>query len=196
MKPMAIEAQDQKSQERALLKAVGNGDVDAFERLFTRYSPRVFRFVSRIVSNPAAAEEILNEVFLAAWQSAARYEGRSEPLTWLLSIAHKKAISSLRRRREETGGDEDASADLADEKDTPEVTAQKADKGQIMRQCIKLLSSDHRTILDLVYYQERSVREVAEILSVPENTVKTRLFYARKKLSELLKVRGIDRGWP
>ena len=58
------------------------------------------------------------------------------------------------------------------------------------------LSPDHRTILDLVYYQEQSVAEVAEILGIPENTVKTRMFYARKKLSELLEARGIDRGWP
>ena len=187
---------NQKAQDRVLIEAVGKGDVRAFERLFTLYSPRVLRFLTRIVANTATAEELLNEVFLAVWQNASRYEGRSEPLTWLLSIAHHKAVSALRKKREVLGVIDEASAELADEDDTPDVVAQKTDKSQLMRTCIGKLSEEHRTILDLVYYQERSIIEVAEILSIPENTVKTRMFYARKKLSELLKARGIDRGWP
>ena len=135
-------------------------------------------------------------MFLAVWQNASRYEGRSEPLTWLLSIAHHKAVSALHKKKEVLGVLEEATIDLADDEDTPDVVAQKADKSQLMRACIGRLSEEHRTILDLVYYQERSITEVAEILSIPENTVKTRMFYARKKLSELLKARGIDRGWP
>jgi RNA polymerase sigma-70 factor, ECF subfamily len=86
--------------------------------------------------------------------------------------------------------------ETADLDDDPEETAQKQDKGRIMRTCIAALSPDHREILDLVYYQELSVGEAAEALGIPENTVKTRMFYARKKLSELLKERGVDRGWP
>ena len=65
-----------------------------------------------------------------------------------------------------------------------------------MRMCIAQLSEEHRTILDLAYYQERSIAEAAAILTIPEATVKTRMFYARKKLSELMKARGLDRGWP
>ncbi|MGQ0673837.1 MAG: sigma-70 family RNA polymerase sigma factor [Hyphomicrobium sp.] len=187
---------EQKAQDRILLEAVGKGDARAFERLFTLHSPRVFRFLTRKVANTATAEELLNEVFLAAWQSASRFEGRSEPLTWLLSIAHNKAVSTLRKRREVLGLVDEAAAEIADEDDTPEVVTQKLDKGQIMRACIDRLSEEHRTILDLVYYQERSISEIAEILCIPENTVKTRMFYARKKLSEHLKARGIDRGWP
>lgn len=187
---------DQKAQDRVLLEAVGKGDARAFERLFTLHSSRVLRFLTRKVANMATAEELLNEVFLAAWQNASRYEGMSEPLTWLLSIAHNKAVSALRKKREVLGIIDEASAELPDEDDTPDVVAQKTDKGQIMRTCIDRLSEEHKTILDLVYYQERSIAEIAEILSIPENTVKTRMFYARKKLSELLKARGIDRGWP
>jgi RNA polymerase sigma-70 factor (ECF subfamily) len=86
--------------------------------------------------------------------------------------------------------------ETADLDDDPEEVAQKQDKGRIMRACITALSPDHREILDLVYYQELSVGEAAEMLGIPENTVKTRMFYARKKLSELLKERGVDRGWP
>jgi RNA polymerase sigma-70 factor (ECF subfamily) len=105
-------------------------------------------------------------------------------------------VSGLRKRREATGVDEAAMAEVADLDDNPEETSQKQDKGRIMRACIARLSPDHREILDLVYYQELSVGEAAETLGIPENTVKTRMFYARKKLSELLLERGIDRGWP
>ena len=65
-----------------------------------------------------------------------------------------------------------------------------------MRQCLTRLSAEHREVIDLVYYHEKSVEEVATIVGLPEATVKTRMFYARKKLSELLKEHGIDRGWP
>ncbi len=130
------------------------------------------------------------------WQNAHRYEGRSEPMTWMLSIAHNKAISALRKKTELVGIDEEAGIDLAAEDDTPDIAAQKQDKGAKIRACIAELSPDHRTVLDLVYYQEQSVAEVAEVLGIPEATVKTRMFYARKKLSELLLARGIDRGWP
>lgn len=181
--------------DRALLGSIARGDKRAFEELYLRHSPRVHRHLERMMGNRAMAEEVLNEVFLAVWQSASRYEGRSEPLTWLLSIAHNKAISGMRRRRD-AGALLDEAAEIADLADTPDVIVQKDDKGTIMRHCINALSLDHRTILDLVYYQERSISETAEILGIPEGTVKTRVFHARKKLSELLEARGIDRGWP
>ena len=187
---------DQASDDRALIRAIAGGDAKALERLFTRNQTRVFRYLVRVVRNEAVAEELLNEVFLGAWQSAGRYEGRSEPATWLLSIAHNKAVSSLRKKREVSGDFEAAANAIEDEADTPEVTAQKTDKGAQIRAAMSGLSAEHREILDLVYYQEQSVSEVAAILAIPEATVKTRMFYARKKLSEILKSRGIDRGWP
>ena len=187
---------DQAFDDRTLIRAIAGGDAKALERLFTRNQTRVFRYLVRVVRNEAVAEELLNEVFLGVWQSAARYEGRSEPTTWMLSIAHNKAVSLLRKKREVSGDFEAAANAIEDENDTPEVTAQKTDKSVQMRAAMQGLSSEHREILDLVYYQEQSVSEVAEILAIPEATVKTRMFYARKKLSELLQARGIDRGWP
>ena len=85
---------------------------------------------------------------------------------------------------------------IEDSSDDPEVTAQKKDTSQALRKCLGALSPEHREIVDLVYYHEKSVEEVAEIVGIPENTVKTRLFYARKKLAELLKAAGVERGWP
>jgi len=184
------------AEDRALLKDIAAGDDKALERLFGRTQTRVFRFILRMVKNSAMAEDLLNEVFLAVWQNAHRYEGRSEPTTWILSIAHNKAVSALRKRTEVLGIDDQASAERPSEDDLPDVVAQKHDKGAVLRACIDELSADHRAILDIVYYQEQSVSEAAEVLGIPENTVKTRMFYARKKLSELLLARGVDRGWP
>lgn len=187
---------DQGHDDRALIRQIAGGDAKALERLFTRNQTRVFRYLVRIVRNEAIAEELLNEVFLGAWNAAARYEGRSEPSTWLLSIAHNKAVSSLRKKREVDGIDDDVAGAIPDDDDDPEVITQKRDKGAQIKAAMSKLSAEHREILDLVYYQEQSVSEAAEILGIPEATVKTRMFYARKKLGDVLKERGIDRGWP
>ena len=96
------------AEERSLLKAIATGDAKALERLFALAETRVFRFLMRTVKNQAIAEELLNEVFLSVWQNAHRYEGRSEPMTWMLSIAHNKAISVLRKRTEVLGIAEEA----------------------------------------------------------------------------------------
>ncbi len=186
--------QDQ-TDDRTLITRIASQDQAALRALLGRHQLRVYRFVLRIVRREAVAEEVTNEVFLEAWRNAGSYEARSSVGTWLLSIAHNRAVSAMRRRREESIDDETADA-IADEGDNPEVAAQKLDKAAQMRQCIARLSAEHRTIIDLVYYHEKSINEVSEILGIPLNTVKTRMFYARKKLSELLAAAGIDRGWP
>ncbi len=100
------------------------------------------------------------------------------------------------RRKPEEGLDDEAAGAIEDTSDDPELAVQKKDKGAVLRKCLQGLSPDHREVIDLVYYHEKSVEEVAEIIGIPEATVKTRMFYARKRLSELLKAAGIDRGWP
>ncbi|MCB1504907.1 MAG: sigma-70 family RNA polymerase sigma factor [Hyphomicrobiaceae bacterium] len=178
-----------------LLQRIARQDQLALRTLIGRHHVRLYRFLLRLVRDEAMAEELANEVFMEVWRNAGRYEGRSQVGTWLLSIARNRAISRLRKRRE-LGWDEDAAAEIADEDDDPEVTTQKRDKAAALRRCLEGLTVEHREIIDLVYYQERSVSEVAEIVGIPENTVKTRLYYARKKLSELMLVQGVDRGWP
>ncbi len=181
--------------DRDLLAGLANGDRLAMQSLFARHQTRVFRFIMRIVRNEARAEELVNEVFLAIWQQASKYEGSAQPSTWMLSIAHNKAVSSLRRRREEPA-DEFAVEQMVDEADNAETLLQKDDKSAILRRCIDKLPEEQRLVMDLVYYQEQSVRETSLVLGVPENTVKTRMFYARRKLAELLTAAGVDRGWP
>jgi RNA polymerase sigma-70 factor (ECF subfamily) len=184
-----------KTDDAELVRRIAAGDETALRGLFARHQTRVYRFVLRLVGNAAVAEEVTNEVFLEVWRNAGKFEGASAAGTWILSIAHHRAVSQLRKRREESWN-EDAAGALEDAGDDPEVAAQKSDKGAILRLCLEKLSPEHKAVVDLVYYHELSISEAAEVLQIPENTVKTRMFYARKRLSELLKDAGIDRGWP
>jgi RNA polymerase sigma-70 factor, ECF subfamily len=185
----------QPTSDEVLIGRIAHGDRLAMQVLYARHHVRVYRFVLRLVRNEATAEDLISDVFLDVWRQAAKFEGRSAVSTWMLSIARFKALSVLRRRPEEELDEETADA-IADQADDPEVVLAKKDKGAVLRQCLTKLSAEHREIVDLVYYHEKSVEEVAGIVGIPEATVKTRMFYARKKLSELLKEQGIDRGWP
>lgn len=181
--------------DQALLERVAAGDQAAIRVLFARHHLRIYRFIVRMTNNEATAEELANEVFMEVWRNAGRFEGRSGVSTWMLSIARNKTISML-RKRSESQLDEDYATAIADDADTPDVATAKRDKGDRMRECLDQLSDQHREIIDLVYYHDKSISEVAEIVGIPEGTVKTRTFHARKKLGELLQAAGIDRGWP
>jgi RNA polymerase sigma-70 factor (ECF subfamily) len=185
----------QATSDEALIARIANGDRLAMQVLFARHHVRVFRFVLRLVRNESTAEDLISEVFLDVWRQAGKFEGRAAVSTWLLAIARFKALSALRRKPEKEL-DEEAAEVIEDTSDTPEIALQKKDKSELLRECLKALSPEHREIVDLVYYHEKSVEEVAGIVGIPEATVKTRMFYARKKLSELLKAQGIERGWP
>jgi RNA polymerase sigma-70 factor (ECF subfamily) len=191
--PIALPMQT--TSDEVLIGRIAHGDRLAMQVLYARHHVRVYRFVLRLVRNEATAEDLISDVFLDVWRQAAKFEGRSAVSTWMLSIARFKALSVLRRRPEEELDEETADA-IADQADDPEVVLAKKDKGAVLRQCLTKLSAEHREIVDLVYYHEKSVEEVAEIVGIPENTVKTRLFYARKKLADLLKAAGVERGWP
>jgi RNA polymerase sigma-70 factor (ECF subfamily) len=181
--------------DEQVMERIAAGDQAALRILIGRHQVRVFRFVLRLVRSEAVAEELTNEVFMEVWRSARSYRGQSKPQTWMLSIAHHRAVSSLRKRREESW-DEERAAEIVDAGDNPEEAAQKRDKSAVMRRCMEALSPEHREIVDLVYYHELSITEVAAVVGIPENTVKTRMFYARKRLSQTLKAAGVDRGWP
>lgn len=181
--------------DRELVAKVAAGDRAAVRLLFMRHHARVYRFVARQTGSESMADDIANEVFLELWRQAPGFEGRSEVSTWLLGIARFKALSALRKRKEDWIDDEQAAA-VADDADSPEVATMKEDKGAALRRMVDALPEEHRTVVDLAYYHGRAVSEIAAILDIPEATVKTRMFYARKKLGEALKAAGYDRGWP
>jgi len=178
--------------DAALIRLIAAGDKHAMQISFARHNVRVFRFVLRFVGDKSAAEDLVSEVFLDVWRQAGRFQGRSQVTTWLLAIARNKALSALRGRSNEEL-DEDVAVGIEDPQDNPEVTLQNRQKAEILLNCLTKLSPAHREVTDLVYYHEKSIDEVAEITGVPQNTVKTRMFYARKRIAELMAAQGIDR---
>jgi RNA polymerase sigma-70 factor, ECF subfamily len=181
--------------DEALIGRIVAGDKLAMRALFARHQVRIYRFAMRFVRNRQLAEDLVSEVFLDVWRHAALFEGRSAASTWLLAITRFRALSSLRKRGEEAL-DDGMVAGIADPGDDPEVAIRKKERGEILRNCLARLSPKHREIIDLVYYQGMAIGAVAEIVRIPESTVKTRMFHARKQLSVLLSAAGVDRSWP
>jgi RNA polymerase sigma-70 factor, ECF subfamily len=180
--------------DEALVRLVVASDKDAMRVLFARHNVQVFRFLLRLVGDKAAAEDLLNEVFIDVWRNAAGFEARSQVKTWILGIARYKALSALRRRSHDELDDE-AYEMVEDSADNPEIAVQKTERSALLQECLKQLSVAHREVVDLVYYHEQSIGDVAGIIGVPESTVKTRVFYARKRIGELMAERGIERAW-
>jgi RNA polymerase sigma-70 factor, ECF subfamily len=186
------EAQERVSDEM-LLRNVAEGDKAAMHIMFARHRLRVFRFIRSIVRNAAIADDLVSQVFLDVWRTANKFEGRARVSTWLLSIARFKAWGALRARTDETI-DQDDVVGIVDDADTPDVALDRKETDAILRACIDRLSPAQREIIDLVYYHERSVVEVSEIVGVPCATVKSRMFYARKHLAKMLVNAGFEAG--
>jgi len=159
--------------DEVLIARIAQGDRLAMQVLYGRHYVRVYRFGLRLVRD--------------VWRQADKFEGRSAVSTWLLAIARFKALSALRRWKDV---ELDAANAIEDSSDNPEVAATKKDASEVLRERLGGLSPEHREIVDLVYYHEKSVAEVAAIIGIPENTVKTRLFHARKRFSMHV------RNWP
>ena len=177
----------QAASDEVLIARTAQGDRLAMRVLYGRHYVRVYRFGLRLLHDEEVAEDLVTEVFRDVWRQAGKFEGRSAVSTWLLAITRFKALSALRRRKDV---ELDAANAIEDSSDNPQVAATKKDASEVLRKRLGGLSPEHREIVDLVYYHEKSVAEVAAIIGIPENTVKTRLFYARKRFSMHV------RNWP
>ncbi|MFZ5734025.1 MAG: sigma-70 family RNA polymerase sigma factor [Pseudomonadota bacterium] len=178
--------------DEMLLQSIADGERPAMHVFYARHNVRVYRFILRTVRDQSVAEDLVSQVFLDVWRTAGQFEGRSQVSTWLLSIARFKALSALRQRRFEDIDQNDV-LEIADDSENPEAKLDRTKTGELLRSCIARLSPAHREIIDLVYYHEKSVEEAGEIIGIPQATVKTRMFYARKQLADLLKGCGVDR---
>jgi RNA polymerase sigma-70 factor (ECF subfamily) len=180
----------QRTSDEALISAIAAGDQCAMPFLYARHSVRVYRFVLRLTNDSSLAEDLVSEVFIDVWRGADGFKGKSQVSTWLLAIARNKTLSAMRARLNEQLDDCMATA-IVDPAEDAETTVDKRDRSAIVQQCLSQLSAIHREVLDLVYYHEKSVDEVAAIVGAPVNTVKTRMFYARKRMANLLKAGGL-----
>ena len=176
--------------EQLLIQRIAEGSREAFEQLYRAWQARLFRYLLRMVGDTGAAEELTNDTMVAAWKAAPSFKGQSKVSTWLFAIARNKALNSLRRHQPETVEVEEAMA-VAASSGGQEQSVSRDRLHTTMKDALQQLSPDHREVMELTFYQELSYQEIAEIMQCPVNTVKTRMFYAKKKLQEILEGRGI-----
>jgi RNA polymerase sigma-70 factor, ECF subfamily len=194
--------------EIALVRAVARKDRGAFETLYYLYAPRLGRYLSRLLRQRELVDEALNDVMLVLWQSAERFDPNASKLsTWLFGIAHNKALKALERSYRhaaevtpleigdaddatETFGSDDPS--LKADPHNPEQVAMGRQLGRALTQALENLSEEHRAVIELAFGQDCSYQEIATITGCPVNTVKTRMFYARKYLAQLLASQGLN----
>jgi RNA polymerase sigma-70 factor, ECF subfamily len=177
-----------------LIELIVDGDKDAFGTLYLRHHDYVLRVIMRHLNNVAMAEEVVNEVFLEVWRTAKHFAAKSQVTTWLMGIARHRAISATRRRSEEPLDDR-AAAGLEDEADDALICVQKRERSDILQKCLQQLPQTQREVIDLIYYQDKSVGEAARSIGIPAATVRTRMFYARGRIADLLQREGIDHSY-
>jgi RNA polymerase sigma-70 factor (ECF subfamily) len=164
-----------------LLSAVARGDRKALEELYVGYHRRLARFLSRLAPRYDTVEEIINDTFMVVWQSAGEFRGASRVSTWIIGIAYRTALKSLRRTR--TRLKAQAQADFADITVDPNNEAEVRDW---VTQGLNHLPTEQRMVIELAYHMGHSIEEIAMITDCPVGTVKARMFHAREKLRQYL----------
>ena len=175
--------------DRMLLTRVAQQDRRAFEALYRRYYRRVFHFVTRLVRQEAAAEEVVSDTMLAVWQRAGTFEGASSVSTWMLGIAYRQAMKLLEKNRKHALVDSDdellATAVDAHPDSDPERAAMSESYSALLQRGLSELQEHHRVVVELTA-MGHSYGEIGHIIGCPENTVKTRMFHARLQLKRYL----------
>ena len=177
-----------------LVARVATGDKQAFETLFSSYGERVFRYAHRLIHDVQKAEEVTNDVMIEVWKNAARFEGRSKVSTWILGITRHLALNAVRGKKLDTVDIDTApeSVDVGESAEPVAVLGEREDLKRKLRRALAQLSADHRDVIELTFFQGCSYQEIAAIVGCPENTVKTRMFHAKKQLQGILPGLGLD----
>lgn len=163
-----------------LIALIGEGDGAAFQELYRKYQPRLARFLFNLVRHPHLVEEVLDDTMMVVWERGGSFKGESKLSTWIFAIAYRKAMRALLRHDEPV---EDAEAENRESGEaSPEDDYGSSKVHGLLRKAMEELSPDHRAVVDLTYFHELGYREIAEILGCPVDTVKTRMFYARRHL--------------
>lgn len=194
-------AEPEAQQAASLMRAVANKDRRAFEQIYYLYSPRLGRYLMRLLKRHELVDEVLNDVMLVVWQSADRFDpALSQLSTWLFGIAHNKALKASSRAARHSSDvsinarESDDFAEVVDADDpanhvdpaNPEQTLIGRELGRALQWAVDSLSPEHRAVVELAFAEDYSYQDIATTLDCPVNTVKSRMFYARKHLAESL----------
>jgi RNA polymerase sigma factor (sigma-70 family) len=173
-----------------LMGRIARRDRRAFEELYRLYNRRLSRFILNMVHRPHLVEEVLNDTMLVVWRKAETFDGESKLSTWIFAIAYRRALSALRGLKEPV---EDKNAEHRESlEEGPELQLGRRQIHDLLLTAMSQLSADHRAVVDLTYFHEMDYREIAQIMACPVDTVKTRMFHARRHLKRVLAGRLSD----
>jgi RNA polymerase sigma-70 factor (ECF subfamily) len=170
--------------DAALLARVAARDRRAFESLYRAYHARLTRFLFNMTRRPSLVEEVLNDTLFFVWEHPERFNGASRLSTWIFAIAYRKALNAL--RRQDTPVEDKGAEDRPSEESGPERRLGDSQTGAALRAAVGRLSADHRAVIDLAYFHDMAYQEISEIMACPVDTVKTRMFHARRHLKRSL----------
>ena len=182
-------SKERSADEAVLLERIAAGDRNAFEALYRGYYPRLTRFLERVIRRPHSVEEVLNDAMLVVWRKAASFNGRSKVSTWIFSIAYRKALKALKKFDEPVESDDEAFESTLPGPEGQLMQRQLCD--QLLEE-IARMSFEHRTVIELTYFHGYAYKEIAQIMDCPVDTVKTRMFHARRRLRQFLETRKED----
>lgn len=179
--------------EAALLRRIAAKDRRAFEALYHAYYRRLFAYLFKTIRRPELSEEVLDDVMLAVWTGAAGFDGRSRPSTWIFGIAYHKALKALARQDRHKAESEEVDGEEPMTGEGPEGLLVRREMADVVERALHALPLEQRTVVELTYYHGFAYQEIANIMGCPVNTVKTRMFHARRRLKELLPGLGVSK---
>ena len=177
---------DEPLDERRLLTRIAEGDRGEFEKLYRAYYPRLFGYLFRLIRDAGAVEETLNDVMLAVWRQAGQFRGDSRVSTWIFGIAYRQAMRSVRRTKSQPLLVEPEDHLLPVDSRDAETETLESELRLTLNAALEQLTPEHRAVVELTYYYGYSYADIGRIVGCPENTVKTRMFHARRKLRSLV----------
>jgi RNA polymerase sigma-70 factor (ECF subfamily) len=170
--------------DRSMLQQVAAGEEKALTVLYEKYGQRLYAYAYRLTGDAAQAEDLLQDTLVVVWQSAGRFRGEGRVIAWLLGIVHHQALKSMRHRPQPLTADMEEK--LSSTSPLPEEVVQTSDQAERVRKAIKTLSSEHREVLELIFFQKLSYEEAARVINCPVGTVKSRINHARLQMRGLL----------
>lgn len=182
--PRSRDPSSSRQAEQDLLARIERHDEQAFEAFYRDFHPRLTRFLTNIIRRPQIVEEVLDDTMIVVWTRPDSFRGESRLSTWLFAIAYRKAMRALRRQdipMQDPDWSQEESLDPA-----PDDQSWSGQRERLLREAIAQLSADHRAVVDLTNFHELGYREIAQIVGCPVDTVKTRMFHARKRLRSLM----------
>ena len=176
---------EEDAQDLKLLQRVAIKDKVAFERLYARFYPLLTRYLTRVVRRPEMVEEVVNDTLFVVWEKAEQFQGRSKVSTWITGIAYLKGIKALDKLKVQPEAQAEAIHEADDIEESRDLIA-RLGLDEWLSHGLDRISVEQRSVVELTYFSGYSYQEIADIMDCPVNTVKTRMFHARRRLAKLL----------